>query len=106
MLPAEDMVHSFSRALSMVANGLIPARLLANLPIWVGNRETTPAEAREAVHLLLPLMQSEREAGDTAIGFIAYQINRVNADEQTKVLTQMFGESLDDLWIVMEVVAA
>ena len=36
MLPARDMVHSFSRALSMVANGLIPARLLANLQIWGG----------------------------------------------------------------------
>jgi hypothetical protein len=100
MLPAGDSVHSFERAMSMVAAGRIPARLLVNLQVWVGNRKTTPDEARAAVRFLIPFVQS----GETAIDFIAYQINRVKGDEQRKLLVQMFGDSLDELWTVMEAV--
>src|SRR5260370_31017771 len=104
MFAARVSMLSFDRSVSMVAAGLIPARLLLNFEVWVGNRKTTPDEARAAVRLLLPFVQSGRETGETAINFIAYQINRVKDDEQTKLLVQMFGESLDELWTVLEVI--
>jgi hypothetical protein len=105
MLPAGDAVHSFDRATAMFTEGKIPARLLANFNVWVGNRKTTPAEASTVVRLLLPGVSDDRAAGDTAIDSVAYQLNRVTTHEQAAVLVQMFGESLDDLWVLLEAVA-
>ena len=86
MLPAGDTVHSFERALSIVRNGRISSILLSNLLVWVGNRKTTPAEATAAVALLLPMLKSgDAEAGDTAIQFVAYQINSLPPAEKLNV---------------------
>jgi hypothetical protein len=108
MLPAGDSVRSLDRAISMVAAGLITPRLLANFEVWVGNRKTKPDEASAIVRLLLPFVKSgDRQAGETAITFIAYQLNKLKDEEERRLLlVQMFGESLDELWTLMEAVVS
>ena len=103
MLPAGDAVHSFERALAMVGSREIGARLLSSLQMWVGNRKTTPVEAGQAVRLLLPIAESEDPSVvDTALDFVAYQINRVHDDEKIKILNEIFGSDLSDLWRLLE----
>jgi hypothetical protein len=107
MLPAGDFVRSFERALTMVSGGQIPTRLLSNLQVWVGNRKTMPQEAGQAVRALIPIAQSgDRDAIDAAVDFVAYQINREAAEEKANLLTQIFGEKLEDLWTLLELFAA
>lgn len=103
MLPAGDSVQSFERALTMVGSARIPARLLSNLQIWVGNRKTTPQEAGRAVRLLLPVIKAaERETIDVAIDFVGYQINKASADGKGEMLRQVFSDNLDDLWFLLD----
>lgn len=103
MLPAGDSVRSFDRALDMMADGKIPARLLSNLQVWVGNRKTTPQEAGRAIRALLSIARSgDHDATDVAVDFVAYQINRVTSEEKSNLLIQIFGEKLEDLWTLLE----
>jgi hypothetical protein len=107
MLPAGDSVQSFERALTMVASAKIPARLLSNFQVWVGNRKTTPQEAGRAVRLLLSVAKTgERETIDVAIDFVAYQINKASPDAKAEMLGQVFGEHLDDLWRLLDLFVA
>jgi hypothetical protein len=107
MLPAGDSVRSFERALSMIAAGTLPTRLLSNLQVWVGNRKTTAEEAGRAVRSLLPLAQSgDSDAIAVAVDFVAYQINRVAPEEKSASLTEIFGDGLEDLWTLLELFVA
>ena len=103
MLPAGDLVRSFERALSMVRSRQIQARLLSNLEVWVGNRKTTPSEAGQAIRSLLPIAESDgRDIIDVALDFVAYQINRVGAEDKAGLLSQIFGEKMEDLWTLLD----
>ena len=95
MLPTGDLLHSFDRAIRMVEAGQISPRLLTGLQVWVGNRKTTPEEAARAVRLLLPIVRNgEREAGTTAVDFVASQFYKLDAEGQGFVLTRMLGSGL------------
>jgi hypothetical protein len=103
MLPAGDSLHSFDRALTLVNSGLVPARVLSNLQVWVGSRKTTPQEAGRAVRLLLPLAKAgECETIDVATDFVAYQINKAGQEGKAEILRQIFDSNLEDLWSLLD----
>ena len=98
-----DLVHAFQRSLSMVELGRIRPALLKNLTVWVGKRKVTPNEAGSAVRVLISILQrGNAEAGDVAIDFVAYQIHGSPPEHQYGRLREIFGQTLDDLWLLME----
>ena len=57
------------------------------------------------MRLLLPMAAGgDRIAGDTAIDFVAYQVNRAKDEGKRAILAQMFGATLDDYWNLVETV--
>jgi hypothetical protein len=107
MLPAGDLLHTFDRAMSMVSARQISPHLLSNFQVWVGNRKTTPEEVASVVKLLIPLIRAgDGEAGSIAVDFVAYLLNRLSSETQMQVLREVFGETLEDLWILLDSVVS
>jgi hypothetical protein len=95
-----DVSDAFGRALEMVRTESLTPADLKNFTVWVGTHRTTPAYARRALEVLMPMMaRGKRGVAEIAVDFVAYQYTRSHDPDWTATRDSTFDELA---WRVLE----